>query len=93
MLAWRVRATDGWDGCAACHGGPPSWQGSRSVSLCRRAAQGRRDNPRFDTRASGLSVNFSWRINDIKVNFEGTTAELREQYPGLASLPTADLAR
>lgn len=46
-----------------------------------------------DTQVSGTRVNSSWRIRDVKIDYETTTAELRSEYPGLAQMQTANVAR
>jgi hypothetical protein len=46
-----------------------------------------------DVRVSGYNrVQSSWRIRDIKLDFDATTTEMRTEYPGLAGMATADMA-
>ena len=47
-----------------------------------------------DTHMAGYNrIQSSWRIRDVKIDYDATTADMRAQYPGLAGVPTADLAR
>lgn len=47
-----------------------------------------------DTHMAGYNrVQSSWRIRDMKLDYDATTADMRAQYPGLANVVTADLAR
>ncbi|MFO1337011.1 MAG: hypothetical protein U1F53_02050 [Burkholderiaceae bacterium] len=46
-----------------------------------------------DTHASGYNrVLSSWRLREVKNDYDATTSEMRAQYPGLAGTATADLA-
>jgi hypothetical protein len=42
---------------------------------------------------TGTRVLSSWRIREVKFDYEATTAEMRADYPGLAGVATADRSR
>jgi len=46
-----------------------------------------------DVQFTGLRSLSSWRIKDVKLHYQATTAEMRVEYPGLAGVATADTSR
>lgn len=47
-----------------------------------------------ETHAAGYNrVQSNWRIRDARSDFDTTTREMQEQYPGAAAVPTVDLTR